>query len=82
MGCSPEQAARRLGTVCRGEVLREVEVEGFWYRWPIWWGDLCCCRGLAPPRSVEREFLDLAEAADLGAINLRALLEHDFLKGT
>lgn len=83
MGCNPERAVRRLGTVCCGKVFREVEVKGFWYGWPIWWGDPGCCRGLTSPEKcpcVEREFLHLSEAADLSAINLQALLDHDFLK--
>lgn len=78
MGCSPGRAVRSLGTVYHGKVFREVEG-------PIWWGDPSCCRGLSRPEKcpcVEGEFLHLAEAADLSAINLWAMLECDFLKST
>lgn len=37
---------------------------------------------LQEPDSSPGEFLRLAEAADLGAINLQVLLEHDFLKSS
>lgn len=82
VGCSPEWAVRRLGTVCHGKKHLGRQ-SGFGITGPSGGGDPGCCRSLTPPEKspgVEREFL--AEAAGISAVNIQELLQRDFLKST